>query len=30
VAFAMNSTGMYRGAVGASSPAHTAIYSTER
>lgn len=30
VAFAMNSTGMYRGAVGASSPAHTAIYATEK
>ena len=30
VAFAMNSTGMYRGSVGASSPAHTAIYATEK
>ena len=30
VAFAMNSSGMYRGSVGAASPAHTAIYSTER
>ena len=30
VAFAMNSTGMYRGSVGATSPAHTAIYSAER
>ena len=30
MAFAMNSTGMYRASVGATSPAHTAIYSTER
>jgi beta-aspartyl-peptidase (threonine type) len=30
VAFAMNSTGMYRGSVGSASPAHTAIYSSER
>ena len=30
VAFAMNSTGMYRGSVGASSSAHTAIYATEK
>ena len=30
VAFAMNSTGMYRGSVGPTSPAHTAIYATER
>ena len=30
VAFAMNSTGMYRGSVGASSPAHTAIYASEK
>ncbi len=30
VAFAMNSTGMYRGSVGVSSPARTAIYAKER
>ena len=30
VAFAMNSTGMYRGSVGSSSPAHTAIYAAEK
>jgi beta-aspartyl-peptidase (threonine type) len=30
VAFAMNSTGMYRGSVGSASPAHTAIYAKER
>jgi L-asparaginase / beta-aspartyl-peptidase len=30
VAFAMNSTGMYRGSVGSATPAHTAIYATER
>ena len=30
VAFAMNSTGMYRGSVGSASAAHTAIYATER
>ena len=30
VAFAMNSPGMYRGSVGASSPAHTAIYANEK
>jgi L-asparaginase / beta-aspartyl-peptidase len=29
VAFAMNSTGMYRGSVGASSPVRTAIYAKE-
>ena len=30
VAFAMNSSGMYRGSVSSSSPAHTAIYASER
>jgi L-asparaginase / beta-aspartyl-peptidase len=30
VAFAMNSSGMYRGSIGSSSSAHTAIYSTEK
>jgi L-asparaginase / beta-aspartyl-peptidase len=30
VAFAMNSSGMYRGSIGSSSPAHTAIYATEK
>ncbi|MGH8254117.1 MAG: isoaspartyl peptidase/L-asparaginase family protein [Steroidobacteraceae bacterium] len=30
VAFAMNSPGMYRGTVGASSPARTAIYANEK
>lgn len=30
VAFAMNSPGMYRGSVGATQPAHTAIYASEK
>ena len=30
VAFAMNSIGMYRGSVGSSSAAHTAIYASEK
>ena len=30
IAFAMNSPGMYRGSVGASSAAHTAIYANEK
>ena len=30
VAFAMNSSGMYRGTVGSSSAAHTAIYASEK
>ncbi len=30
VAFAMNSSGMYRGSIGSESAAHTAIYSTEK
>ena len=30
VAFAMNSPGMYRGTVGASNPARTAIYAGEK
>jgi beta-aspartyl-peptidase (threonine type) len=30
VAFAMNTTGMYRGSVGSASPAHTAIYAAEK
>ena len=30
VAFAMNSSGMYRGTIGSGSAAHTAIYATEK
>ena len=30
VAFAMNTTGMYRGSVGSASPAHTAIYAADK
>ena len=30
LAFSMNSSGMYRGSVGASSPARTAIYAKEK
>jgi L-asparaginase / beta-aspartyl-peptidase len=30
VAFAMNSSGMYRGSIGSASPPHTAIYATEK
>jgi len=30
VAFSMNSSGMYRGAISSSTPAHTAIYANEK
>jgi beta-aspartyl-peptidase (threonine type) len=30
VAFAMNSSGMYRGTIGSAAAAHTAIYATEK
>ncbi len=30
VAFAMNSSGMYRGSIGSASAAHTAIYAKEK